>query len=51
MENVSQPPTCDVYGCESYAPVQFTDTGDKRCLDCLDTDRALGEIPTEESHA
>jgi len=43
---VEQLPECDVYGCEKPAPVEYTDTGDRRCLDCLDADRDLGEVPT-----
>lgn len=42
------PPRCDVYGCESYAPIEYTDGAGKRCLDCFDADRDLGEVPTPD---
>jgi hypothetical protein len=42
------PPRCGVYGCESYAPAEYTDGTGKRCLDCFDTDRDLGEVPTPD---
>lgn len=43
-------PRCDVLGCDSYAPVKYTDGTGKRCLSCLDADRKLGEVPTSEGY-